>query len=79
MLGKTDEFHLYSFYSAEMESNFVLKVINDENLYECEKRICTKLEGCGATLKLINAFTFEFPIGEDQGKRRQYYFIFEPY
>ena len=79
LLGKTDEFHLYSFYSAEMESHFVLKVINDEHLYECEKRICSKLEGCGATLKLINAFTFEFPVTENNLKRIQHYFIFEAY
>jgi hypothetical protein len=57
----------------------VLKVINDENLYECEKRLCSKLDGCSATLKLVNAFTFEFPISEDSSKRRQFYFIFEAY
>ena len=53
-----------------------------------EKRICSKLEGTLSTLKLVNAFTFEFPSesGASLGnstkngkKERQYYFIFESY
>lgn len=95
LLGKTDEFHLYSFYSNELEQSFLLKVISNEHLYEVEKRICGKLEGTLATLKMVNAFTFEFP-SEDKGrsstastatppssknviKERQFYFIFEAY
>lgn len=61
LLGKTDEFHFYSFFSNELEQKFLLKVINDETLYETEKRICSKIEGTQATLKVVNAFTFEFP------------------
>ena len=66
----------------------MLKVLSDENLYQVEKRICTKLEGTLSTLKLVNAFTFEFPSesGASLGnsikngkKERQYYFIFESY
>jgi hypothetical protein len=64
LLGKTDEFHLYSFHSNELEQSFVLKVMNDEHLYEVEKLMCGKLEGTLATLKLVNAFTFEFPLEE---------------
>lgn len=61
LLGKTDEFHLYSFISNELEQKYVLKVINDEQLYQTEKRIINKLEGTLATLRMNNAFTFEFP------------------
>lgn len=43
----------------------MLKVLKDEHLYEVEKRICGKLEGTLATLKLVNAFTFEFPSNEE--------------
>lgn len=79
LLGKTDEFHLYSFYSQELEQTFVLKVLSDEALYEVEKRMCTRLEGTLSTLKLVNAFTFEFPSEDKRRKDRQYYFIFEAY
>ena len=55
----------------------MLKVLGDEKLYEVEKRIINKLEGTQATLKMVNAFTFEFP--DNQQRERQYYFIFETY
>jgi hypothetical protein len=35
--------------------------MNDSGLYETEKRICEKLDGTKSTLKMVNAFTFEFP------------------
>ena len=61
LLGKTEEFHIYSVYSLELEERYVLKVISEEKLYYSEKRIIDKLEGTLSSLKLINAFTFEFP------------------
>ena len=80
LLGRTDEFHLYSFFSQELEQAFVLKVLSNEALYEVEKRMITRLEGTLATLKLVNAFTFEFPSDHNpHRKERQYYFIFEAY
>jgi hypothetical protein len=60
-LGKTDEYHQYSFYSGEFEQTFILKVMTDDRLYDVEKRMFTLLEGSGVTLKLVNSFTFEFP------------------
>eukprot|EP00347_Sterkiella_histriomuscorum_P016668 403352312 len=80
LLGKTDEFHLYSVFSQELEQKFVLKVINDENLFQSEKRIIDMLEGTLSTLKMNNAFTFEFPDTKGGPKKeKQFYFIFENY
>ncbi|CDW87924.1 protein kinase domain containing protein [Stylonychia lemnae] len=80
LIGKTDEFDLYQVFSNELEQKFLLKVINDEKLFECEKRIIDKLEGTLSTLKMNNAFTFEFPVTQGGPQQdRQFYFIFEPY
>lgn len=78
LLGKSEEFNLYSFFSNELEQHFVLKVMGDRQMYETEKVIHEKLEGTKSTLKLVNAFTFELPEPDETGeKESQHYFIFE--
>ena len=33
LLGKTDEFQIYSFFSNELEQYLILKVMNDKDMY----------------------------------------------
>jgi len=61
LVGKTEEFQIYAVYSRELETNYTLKVVNDDGLYTLEKECYDTLDGVNCTLKLINSFRFEFP------------------
>lgn len=90
LVGKTDEFQIYAVYSRELETNYTLKVLNDDSLYTVEKECYETLDGVNSTLKLINSFRFEFPEPGSSDNTRvsshslkqgdnQFYFIFEDY
>ena len=64
----------------ELEQYFILKVMNDHQMYLLEKRIYEKLEPTKCTLKLVNSFTFEFPeVDEHNQKEKQFYLVFESF
>ena len=79
LLGKSEEFQIYQFFSNELEQHYILKIIGEESLYKVEKDILERLEGTKSTMKIVNAFSFEMPDSISNKKESQYYFIFDTY